>query len=248
MKFVFSGFLLYLICYFNITENQSDIHSFRKAKSDIFIIYDSDSGYISSRQAAKLFLKLSDTIKITPEEFADNDTVGKYYKTITGNYLSCAINIMDGYGDSHFLFENSPDGSLIKSEHFEGGRYSCCWDNNYEGFKKHGEYLSLKTCGTGPGSCSTETYFFKDLVSQDSQNSILTHMDAGWCIDFYACSLSSSIELKSDTLTAHYILKKIKMGKKRNKVKKTEKFDVRYVQEDLKWIALDSSRISDLPR
>ena len=205
------------------------------------IEFTGDSGYILQPKAERLLrAAYPDSTGLTYNTNI-NDTLGKYYKTISGNYMLC----LPIPGDPvHLVAEADLNGNIRNKEIFGMGMHHCCWNNNYEGFQKHGNYFSVKTCGTGSGFCSTEYYIFKSLIPQEKQESIVGYFWSTSCDGKYSCFMYSDIELRNDTVIMHYTLEKGVL-KKKFKPRKTEKFDVIYTGKNSKWIASDSTRLSD---
>lgn len=220
--------------------------------------FTADSGYILKKQAIDILLKANyesyvdeghrDTIDLNLPDINDTDTIGRFYKLKNGHYLTCIEDIIrpDRFNNK-ILSELDESGNVLISEGYFSGNYYCCWNNRYEGFKKHGEYFSLKTCGTGSAHCSAITHLFKEFSSQNS--GIYSYIYTGWCsgIDI-ACHLTSKMEIKNDTVIMHYTMEQLKErrnGKK--KVIKIEKFDIKYIEREHEWIALDSTRIREFP-
>lgn len=222
----------------------------------IFNRFDSDSGYILKKEGIDLLLKSSikgsDTTDLVVEDVKSTDTIGKYYKMRNGNYMACVLNII--HPDRNYwpiVLEMKPDATILADEEFSDGMYLCCWGNYYEGFNKHGDYFSVKACGTGSGFCSGEIYLFKDLQTLSS-GSIAKSAWSSLCREGHnnqplSCRLTSTMDIKRDTVIMHYQLQTIKSKRRRNKVKKTEFFDVKYIERNSAWMALDSTKLIDLP-
>lgn len=228
------------------------------AKSKLPERFVADSGYILKQEGIALLLKVkgNDTIDVNNSDLKDTDTIGKYYKTKTGNYIACVLDIIHPNQNSHpVLFEYTPNGKILKHENFYSGNYLCCWDNNYGGFQKHGNYYSIKTCVTGSGYCQGLLNIFKHLEPQ-SNFEITENLWSSICVfqpdeaPALACSLTSTMSIKSDTVTMHYKLKHIAFEGKDDeieKVKSTEFFDIKYTKKQTGWIAVDSTNISKIP-
>jgi len=163
------------------------------------------------------------------------------FKTSQGNYFTCIAIPGEAV---HIVAEINPIGKVIRHELFGLGRHHCCWDNAYEGFKKHGKYFSIKTCGTGSGFCSSELYIFDTLIAQDQQNSILKYFWSSTCVGKYSCNFYSDMEIRNDTIFMHYTSEKGVL-KKRFKIRKTEQFDLFFTGKNSKWIASDTTKFDD---
>ena len=171
-----------------------------------------------------------------------NDTVGKYYKANNGHYFSC-LNASHCY-EGYLLVETLLDGTIIAEEPFGVGIHSCCWDKRYDGFKKYGNYISFRSCTTGSAVCGGSISLFKSLKPQgemrDISESIWTATDG---LENYR-DVTSNMVIKHDTVIMHYTAVDYTEIRNKKKVNKTEKFTVRYVDNNSSWIALDSTRFN----
>jgi len=216
----------------------------------------SDSGYILKNEGIAFLLQIKDTstVNVNNSTFKNTDTIGKYYKTKTGNYIACIIDNIHPDKEWHpVVFEYKPDGEILKNEHFYGG-YLCCWKNHYEGFQKHGDYYSIKTCETGSGFCGGHINVFKKLEPQliddiptSAWSSLCALQAEGPAL---ACSMTSKISIKSDTVIVHYKLKTLEPDESEDvnyKVINTEFFDIKYIKKETEWIATDTTNVSKIP-
>ena len=226
-------------------------------KSKIFERFVADSGYILKKEGISILLKIesNDTIDTNYSTLKDTDTIGKYYKTKNGNYLACVLDIIHPIRNaSPVLIEYTPKGKIINTENYYGGMYLCCWKNNYEGFKRLGDYYSIKTCGTGSGFCSGNIYLFKELEPQ--YKSIPLTAWSRFCVyqaegkPALACSITSKMSIKLDTVTMHYKLKTLKPDESEDvnfNVVNTDFFDIKYVKRQAGWETLDTINLSRIP-
>lgn len=218
-----------------------------------------DSGYILKPQALKLLMQgdyegiYNDTIDFRSyAELKDTDTIGKYYRMHNGNLFACINDIIHSKsGAGQLLAEMSADGNMLRSEYYSNGMYLCCWDRWYDGFNKIGPYYVLDQCGTGSGHCSTNSLFMKG-IGEDGGSSITRYVFTSMCTGgrsgMLACNMTSKSEFKGDTIVMHYTIEHLKP--KRNngfRVKSTRKFDIKYVQREERWVALDSTEINQFP-
>jgi len=216
-----------------------------------------DSGYILKKEGISILLKIeiNDTIDTNYSTLKDTDTIGKYYKTEKGNYLACVLDIIHPIRNaSPVLIEYTMDGKIINDENYYGGMYLSCWKNNYEGFKKQGDYYSVKNCGTGSGFYSENIYFFKELEPQG--NSVPATAWSSFCLyqaeekPLLACNITSVISIKSDTVFVHYKLETLEPDESEDvnyKVINTEFFDIKYIKRETGWEALDTLNLSRIP-
>jgi hypothetical protein len=249
------GYLvLLLLCGLMACQNQKhSMHSNSKPLNEATVSV-KDSGYILKAEGLALLLKgnfdgiYSDTINLEYyNELKDTDTIGKYYEIENGNLFACIQDLIhSGYGSGQLLCQLAPDHTLLKSEYYSNGMYLCCWDNRYDSFQKHGKYFTLDVCGTGSGYCSTQSYFMRGLEPEHG-TTIVRGLWSTWCSgNNLACNLTSDMEYKVDTIIMHYTLKHLKL--KRNdtyKVTSSEKFNIKYIQQNSAWIALDSTKINE---
>ena len=226
-------------------------------QSHLPVSFVADSGYILKQEGITFLLKMkgNDTIDVNSSTFKDTDTIGKYYKNKTGNYIACILDIIHPHKNLHpVVLEYKPDGTILKNEHFYGG-YLCCWNNNHEGFQKHGDYYSIKTCETGSGFCGGHINVFREPEPQ-TLNYIPASAWSTWCLyqaeeaPALACSMTSTISIKSDTVFVHYKLKTLEPDDSEDvnyNVINTEFFDIKYVKRETGWEALDTINLSRIP-
>ncbi|RZJ69373.1 MAG: hypothetical protein EOO45_13670, partial [Flavobacterium sp.] len=181
MKTIVAGIVV-LVILFNFI---SPKRNFSKSKSIAFAT-EKDSGYITKAAAIKLLSVATyepdytpegrDTLDLNVADVKPTDTIGKFYLTGNGNYLTCLEDLI--HPDRYpvlLLIEYTPDGKVLRTEPFSGGMHLCCWDNAYDGFNKHEDgYFSIKTCGTGSGHCSSSLHLFKGFGPQS--NGIYSYM------------------------------------------------------------------------
>ncbi|KGO93077.1 hypothetical protein [Flavobacterium subsaxonicum] len=209
-----------------------------------------DSGFILKQQGINLLAQVSGNDTIDPHggDIKTTDTIGKYYKTYTGRYIACVLDIIhpnQNYVPVVIEFTNK--GGILESDSFSAGMYLCCWHNNFEGFKKHGDYFSVKVCGTGSGFCSGEIYLFKSMQDITS-GTIVQTVWSNLCIEGpMSCRITSKMEIKLDTVIMHYKKEILKPKRKSYKVMKTEFFDIKYIEKNAAWMALDSTKIYEMP-
>lgn len=257
MKTIFTG-ILFLVVLFNFSTPK---RNFSTAKP-VFSASKTDSGYVRKEEAVKLLSQANydlgykpenrDTLVLDLPDIKVTDTIGKYYRMDNGNYLACLPDVIHPDRFSVLvLIEYSPDSKIIRTEPFFGGMYFCCWDKSYDTLNKHEEgYFSITTCGTGSGHCSSYIHLIKGFGSQGQ--GICSYAFTGMCLPGprspIACHLTSDMEIKNDTVTMHYTMEHLK--ERRNGKYKTvfsEKFDIKYVEREQGWVALDSTKIYEFP-
>lgn len=259
MKTIVAGISL-LVVVFSFTAPK---RNFSNAKA-VYPEAKKDSGFIHKEEAIKLLSQSNydlgyelepgqrDTLDLNLPNIKVTDTLGKYYRMDNGNFLACLPDVIHPDRFSILvLLEYSPDGKVLQAEPFYGGMHFCCWDTHYDTLNKHEEgYFSINTCGTGSGHCSSYTHLFKGFAQQGGY--ICSYIYTGWCVPSHkamlACHLTSKMEIKNDTVTMHYTMEHLK--ERRNGKYKTvfsEKFDVKYVEREQGWVALDSTKIQEFP-
>jgi len=208
-----------------------------------------DSGYIIKKDAYRALIKaeVCDSTFFHWEYYKDHDTIGKYFKIRSnGNFMVCLY-----FNDGYQLFEVKPNGSIIKNELYGIAMYGCCIDNIDDAFRKYGDYFYLKTCNTGSGYCAGYFYLFKNLRPQNYENEIhesVFYVMAGfWDDEMISQILSSTMIWDNDGFVMKFILKKgVFDDNDVFVVKKTEKFDMRYMLKNEKWNSPDSAKLYGL--
>ena len=217
-----------------------------------------DSGYILKQEGIAFLLKVkgNDTIDVNNSDLDDTDTIGKYYKTKTGNYLAYILDIINPDNNRWaIMIKCNSENKIIKSEQYTGGGYLCSLNNAYDALQKQGDYFSFKyASGNGPGYCSEDIFLFKDLEPQSL--GVTNNVWSTKCVyqqdetPALACNLTSTMSIKFDTVSMHYKLEHIAFEGKDDeiqKVKSTEFFDIKYIKKETGWIAIDSTNISKIP-
>jgi len=203
-----------------------------------------DSGYILQNNLHSLIkISVDDTLHIIDSETNEPDTLGKYYKMITGNYISC-VRISGIYGyPAHIIYETLPDGTVLKKEQFYSVMNLCCWDNVYNGFEKHGDYVSYRACSNGTAFCSTDIYLFKELTSMDEQETISRTLWTATGKEGYYIDITSKMEIKNDTVNVFYTKKLTKEKKTEYRIKKTSFYNAIFTKSNSKWAPADSTSL-----
>jgi len=243
------GVISLLVCCTRTLSNSNENH--------LPVRFVADSGYILKKEGIAFLLQIKDTstVNVNNSTFKNTDTIGKYYQTKNGNYLACVLDIIHpGNNRNPVVFGCKPDGTILKNEHFYGG-YLCCWNNNYEGFQKHGDYYSIKTCETGSGFCGGHINVFKEPEPQ-THDYIPASAWSTWCTyqaegaTALTSNITSTISLKSDTIMMHYKLETLEPDESEDvnyKVINTEFFDIKYIERETGWEALDTINLSRIP-
>jgi hypothetical protein len=253
MKTIVTGILLLVVLFEFATPKH-----FTSATKTLYPEIKGDSGYIKKAEALKLLVQTKydmgykpedrDTLDLEASIYKFSDTIGKYYRMDNGNYLAFLRDIIHPDRNIFTLLEINNKGNVLRAEPYYAGMHQCCWDKHYEGLKKYpGGYFGTESCGTGSGYCSSDIYLFKNFSEQG--HGICSYVYSGWCVGGeIACQLTSDIDIKNDTVTMHYTMEHLK--EKRNGKYKTvssEKFDIKYVEREQGWVALDSTKIHEFP-
>jgi len=156
------------------------------------------------------------------------------------------VTVADENSLSYFLLlETTPDEKIQKAMPYEGD-YSCCSGNHFDAFGKLNDYFYLRTCGTGTAFCRSDLYIFKNITGQESQESVLEWYWLGYTgVENQFEQLSSTMELKKDSIFMHYKLEKGNNKEDKQKVETTHCFDVKYVIVNGKWSATDSTELKN---
>lgn len=208
-----------------------------------------DSGFIYKKDGISALLSafIFDTTDAYMTSIRQDDTIANYFKIkATGNFLVSFTFLNGGY----FLLEIKSDGTVIKNQLYGHWNHPCGGNKFYKGVQKFDNYFYIQTNRTGSGYCSDNMYLFKNIESQDNQNSILEgyFLSMGEYIeiknDWNSYILKSKMELKNDTVIMHYTFEKgVFDNKNKFKINHIEKFDVDYVSKNNTWEATDSSNI-----
>jgi len=212
-----------------------------------------DSGFITEKKGLPFLVSqlLTDSTDYLWRMLYDTDTIGKYYKLPSGNYLLCLVNTDHGSHAYHYLFEIASEGKtkkIVSKQKYRSGNYDCCWKNDYEGFRKMKGFFYLKTCTTGSGYCGRTFYLFKALHPQDSINRIYETYYSGNAVQFQ--SLASDIRLEGNSLRINYTLRDGKIvfnsDSKEKNTDRSRKFTVNYSYKNDNWFTSDSTNLRDL--
>lgn len=210
-----------------------------------------DSGYILKKMGVDLLLKLGETKKKFKSWYdrPGSDTIGRYfYSKSTGNYVLCIKDYSLQYDfETHVLIELKPlkknKFQAVACERYFHGNYPSCWENNYNGFKRNGDWFYFKECGTGSSLWSTNTYYFKKVSSQYTTNSILE--DVSFCAEDICYTLSTDKQIGVDKLKFIYDYKEFLIvgDSISDEIKTEDKFTVIYEWKNGIWVANDSTKI-----
>lgn len=226
-------------------------YSFASSKT-IELRLNENDGYLLKNEVLDLLdeLNLSKKKNFDSNWINDSDTLGRYFKsTETGNYIFCLYDTNKDYGfETHVLVELKPikgnKFKVVAKERYFHGNYSCCWNNEFDGFSYQNGFFIIYTCGTGSGLCSKHAYYFKHVLPQEQLNSIT--------IEYYiyqdemeASKLESIIEMTKNQLKISYILSKLSLSENENEeieytIISAEKFDVLYEFKENNWTTNDT--------
>lgn len=207
--------------------------------------FEADSGYVLKKDGLALLIKIraQDSIDVTGGDARLTDIIGKYYKTATGSYLTCILDIVH-YNTNPWpvLIEVSANGTIIGSEDIDGSTYLCCWDDF--GFYKKGDYYIIKSCANGSsGYCGAFITPFKNLRSKSS-DAITKAVEISE--DDADIKITSGMDIKGDTVIMHYKFQKFDNRDKAGTLKSTLLFNIPYVEQNAHWVALDTTNIYKL--
>ena len=203
-----------------------------------------DSGYISD---AELFRKIKfDTVNNKDTLYKminihSGDTVGKYYKGNNGHYFSC-LNASHGFV-GFLLVETKPDGTIITKAPYGVSINGFCWNSDYDGFRKYGDYLSFRSCSSGTAQSSGAITLFKTLKPQEEMGEISESLWYSNYDDTYN-ELTSKIEIKNDTVFMHYTATAYTEVDDKKVINTTDTFTIRYVAHGDEWAPLERSPVT----
>jgi hypothetical protein len=210
-------------------------------------VFRKGSGFLRKKEAVEILkianLNLYDSIPFQKElkEIPESAYLGKYYKEKDQNKYILYIGYLSR---SNFVFEIYPDLNIIKYRDFASGNYNCCWDSDFDGFKKIGKFYSILYCGTGSGYCTGHVYIFKDLESVP-ENSIIEQCFMFDPIKNEHIFLSSSVNNITNT-SIRFSYEYQERDADSEKILLTKHIDVEYVLVGNEWVAKDNIDIQEM--
>lgn len=207
-QLIFYSLALFILAFFCSNMSFEKIHNKNSIRIELELT--NDVGYITKRAG----IDILDQVKISRktdkwfEFIKDVDTIGKYIKSKeTGNYIICLLDLQHKFEvETHVLIElkriKKNTYKLVAKERYFHGNYSCCWTTNFSGFNQMGNYFTFDVCGTGSGFCGAKTYYFKNVIPQDSLIGIADHYSSQF--DTFLTTLVSTKQIKYNILTYHY--------------------------------------------
>lgn len=211
-----------------------------------------DFGYITKRAGIDILdqVKMSRKTDEWFEYIKDVDTIGKYIKSKeTGNYILCILDLQHKFEvETHVLIElkcmKNNTYKLVAKERYFHGNYSCCWTNYFSGFNQIGNYFMFDVCGTGSGFCGTKTYYFKNVIPQDSLIGIADNYSSQF--DTFLTTLVSTKHINDNILTYHYRFENFEINYE-EKIRPTgiDTFSIDYILHNNTWFCNDK-RIENL--
>ena len=216
------------------------------------LILANDSGFVTLKDGFDFLLynSLIDTIPISNawDLYNQTDTIGKYYRMGNNNhYIMCLLApASNEFAFEHYIImEIDAEGKLLKSERFFHSHYRYCWNNDYDGFFKYGNFFGFKQCSTGTGFAHTFLYLFKEVTSQYSMTPIL--INYYYCYIEYFTLSTISMKIKKDELIVHHVKE---TGKEQEeeiddnyfKVLHVDKFKIKYFYENGQWNTKDKNK------
>jgi hypothetical protein len=206
-----------------------------------------DSGYLLKNECFKILNQLDLTNKKIKgwNSIHQNDTVGKYYKSLeTGNYILCIYEPQnDSYSDAHILVELKKKGEtsfiVIAKERYVHGMNKCCWNNYTDGFTTMGDYFKFDYCvsGTENDFCGSNCYYFKTVNPQNKSMYITNDYKA--TSDGSIFQMTSLKELKSDTLTYYYKIESFEKIKDEFQLQRVDTLIINYYLKNNVFICND---------
>jgi hypothetical protein len=210
-------------------------------------VFKRDSGFLRKKEALEI-LKIAnhtlyDSIPFQEElkDIAEKAYMGKYYKEKDQNKYILYIQYLSS---SNYIFEIYPDLNIIKYRDFPSGNYNCCWASDFDGFKKIGEFYSIRYCGTGSGYCAGHVYIFKDLDNVP-ENSIIEQCFMFNPLEKKNLYLSSSVSNVTN-ISIRFSYEYIEKNADSEKLLLTKHIDVEYALAGNKWVAKDNIDIQEM--
>lgn len=208
------------------------------------ILFTGDSGVITENMVLPALLEEEalDTVVERRKVFTDTVRIGKYYKTSNGNYMACITTA--GLFEYLLLFEVTPAGEIVALQPYFHGNYACCYRGELDGFGRVADYFYIKTCGTGTAYCSSELYMFREVRPQDDTGSITASRWVGYTGEEGGYKdLTSTMEIKDDSIIMHYRAVEGIQKVNYNKVKKSRRFEITYISVNGSWQATDTTAL-----
>jgi hypothetical protein len=232
--------------------NMSSKKITNKNCSRIKLELNDDFGYLTKRAG----LEILDQIKMTRksdewwEIIKDFDTIGKYFKSKeTGNYILCLLDLQHTFDfETHVLIElkwiEKNTYKVMAKERYFHGNYACCWTNSFSGFNQMSNYFTFDVCGTGSGFCGAKTYYFKNVMPQDSLIGIADQYSSEF--DTFLSTLVSTKHIKDNILTYHYRFEHFDINQE-EKIRPIgiDTFSIDYILKNNTWFCNDK-RIENL--
>ena len=249
-------FIPIVICFLSLSAAKSTER--QTLQNTIEIDLSIDSGYILKREGIKLLLNINETkLKFNSWKNAeDTDTLGKYYfSSKSGNYILCVSDYSQQFDfETHILIElkriKKNNFKVIAKERYFHGNYSCCWNNNFDGFQMNKNWFSFKECGTGSGFCSSHIHYFRKVLPQKKSTKLLDEIsfcESELSESEYCYSISSSEVSFPNYITFNYTYEKFEISKDSETEKSIRKelFTVIYELKNGKWVANDSTKLKE---
>lgn len=211
-----------------------------------------DSGYLAKKDLLPYILseKLLDTSGTSQRwnELQDSTIIGKYYKN-ERNYIICINNLSDA-ATSVILCETNHTGHIgVHTYYGQSLAQSSCTGIGISGFGKMQDYYFIRSCVWGSLYAGSELTFFKNVLPQETLNSIPESSWRGLVkgdTSIYR-ELQATIHISHDSINAHYAIiqeiEKVPAGP-RTARETIDSFDVVYLMKDKQWIATDSAKIT----
>ncbi len=208
-----------------------------------------DSGFLLRKDAVQLLIYLNRKICSKEIDFNNNpssDTIAKYYKkNKSKNYILCLQNYFKGVnGSDFFLLEINQKGKIVKENSYSIGFYNC-FSGTDNFIKKNKDYFTYSTFGTGSAFCAEEIYFFKEITSQNSMNSIATKVFRGGMNEENSIYINSILRFEKNKIVVDYTKKYIN-SQNQEEIKLQEKFSINYYWKKKHWLCFDSLRLNKI--
>lgn len=182
------------------------------------------------------------------DEVKESEVMAKYYKDKhVGRYMVYVDNKACPFPDNMVL-QVDIINKTIDRKTFPSGNYNCCWQGQFDGFKKVGEYYYIRPCGTGSGYCAADIHLFRDL-KKVPENPIAEYAWSSGFGDFpYLWLTTTEMELTLDGVKFKYKYEEgeivdVDTTTSVLKAIKTLRFTIDYILVDNRWTAKDSTML-----
>lgn len=262
IQFYFT-FLLFVL-FFISSDLKIFAQNINKDASKNQLNFSSEYGFITKEEGLTFLIanSLIDTANLKEwNKIRITDTIGKYYRIENSdNYLICLPYSLDFFKPKYLIIKISSDGQLLKNEKYDFGNIHH-WDSYYKDFFKEGVFWGIIAQGGYINHTYGNLYLFEELLSQDSLSSIPLFEDM---IFYKNIKFSHKKRIKNCTcnfyisngeliVTYKFFIGKVKETKDKNIIFSfrcfpKNKFTIKYVYKNKKWITKDTKHLDKIEK